>query len=150
MEHKQDLEEIMHFEHIQRYIGTMRPVFNRRALFSDTTEEYLSPSEPEAYDKVTIRFRTAKNNVDWVRLICRGEKVMMRKVETKGSFDYYACELQLKGEKLTYYFEIRSGRFIGYYDTRGLVQEANEYYNLVILTGFKTPAWAKGAVMYQI
>ena len=38
----------------------------------------------------------------------------------------------------------------GFYDTRGLAHEKNEYYNFVILPGFKTPKWAKGAVIYQI
>ena len=39
----------------------------------------------------------------------------------------------------------------GFYDTRGVVQgRATTYYNFVIIPGFKTPEWAKGAVMYQI
>lgn len=33
---------------------------------------------------------------------------------------------------------------------RGLVQEVNEYYDFIIIPGFHTPDWAKGAVMYQI
>ena len=33
---------------------------------------------------------------------------------------------------------------------RGIVRDANEYYDFVIFPGFKTPEWAKGAVMYQI
>ncbi|MGN0424140.1 MAG: glycoside hydrolase family 13 protein [Acetatifactor sp.] len=128
----------------------MRPVFNRRALFSDTTGDFLIPPEPEANSTVTIRFRTAKNNVDRCVLVNRGEKYVMNKVEVTKHFDYYACDLQLGSEKETYYFEIQSGFLKGYYDTRGLVTEVNEYYNFVILPGFRTPDWAKGAVMYQI
>ncbi len=128
----------------------MRPVFNRRALFSDTTKEYVIPAEPSAYDIVTIRFRTAKNNVDCVFLVCKGEKLLMAKVEADENFDYYAYELQLDNEKVSYYFEVHTGRVVGYYDTRGLVLEVNEYYDFVIIPGFKTPDWAKGAVMYQI
>ena len=144
------LDEIAQLEKVQRYITNMRPVFNRRALFSDTTGEYIDPAEPEAYDKVTIRFRTARNNVDQVLLVYQGNKYMMELTESDTMFDFYAYELQLGEEKATYYFEVRSGALVGYYNARGLVQEVNEYYNFVILPGFKTPEWAKGAVMYQI
>ncbi len=147
---EEKLEKIMKLENIQQYISNMRPVFNKRALFSDTTEDYLSPAEPEAYDKVKIRFRTATNNVDQVLLVCRGRKYVMDLESSDKQFDYYVYELQLGEEKVSYYFEVRSGSLAGYYNTRGLVQEVNEYYNFVILPGFKTPAWAKGAVMYQI
>ena len=32
----------------QQYIVEMRPVFDRKALFSDMTEEYVCPPEPSA------------------------------------------------------------------------------------------------------
>lgn len=150
MEEKKDLNNAWSLENCQRYIATMRPVFNRRALFTDTTDNYLIPAEPEIGQTVTIRFRTAKNNVDYVILVCRGEQHIMKKAESDKHFDYYATELQLGSEKLTYYFEICSGRLRAFFDTRGLVQEVSEYYSYVILPGFKTPGWAKGAVIYQI
>ncbi len=134
----------------QQYIASMRPVFNRRALFTDTTEDYVTPMEPSPYDLVTIRFRTAKNNVDRVFLVHQGQRELMTKVESNGEFDFYAFELQLNNEKTTYHFVIQTGKIESYFDVRGLVQEANEYYDFVILPGFKTPNWAKGAVMYQI
>lgn len=150
VEERLDLLKIKHLENNRQYIATMRPVFNRRALFSDTTGDFLIPPEPEANSTVTVRFRTAKNNVDRCVLVNRGEKYVMNKVEATKHFDYYAFDLQLGTEKETYYFEIQSGFLKGYYDTRGLVTEVNEYYNFVILPGFRTPDWAKGAVMYQI
>lgn len=150
MEENLDIEKLRLLENNRQYIANMRPVFNRRALFSDTTGEYLIPPEPEAYEKVKIRFRTAKNNVDRVLLLCKGEKHLMTKTESDKHFDFYSCELQLGKEKVTYCFEIESGRLKGYFDTRGMSHEPNEYYNFEILPGFKTPDWAKGAVMYQI
>ena len=150
MEERIDLEKAKHLENNRLYIDTMRPVFNKRALFTDTTEDYLSPAEPEPFEKVTVRFRTARNNVDRVLLVCNGEKYVMPKVESDKHFDYYAYEVQLDDKKFTYYYEIQSGRLTCYYDTRGVVLEPSEYYNLVVLPGFKTPDWAKGAVMYQI
>ncbi len=145
-----DMDEIHRIEYNRRYIATMRPVFNRRALFSDTTDEYLSPAEPAAYDIVTIRFRTARNNVDRVFFVCRDGKYLMDKTESAEEFDYYSIEWQLDDKKLTYYFEVQTGSITANYDVRGLVQEKNEYYEFVVIPGFKTPKWAKGAVIYQI
>ena len=41
-----------------QYIIWMRPVFRTDALFSDETENYVSPMEPKCGETVTIRFRT--------------------------------------------------------------------------------------------
>ncbi len=152
MDEKMEFEKIKQLEHNCQYIANMRPVFNRRALFTDTTGEYISPEEPKPYEWVTIRFRTAKNNVDRVVLVCRDECYVMGKVESDRNFDYYAQAVQLTDKKLTYHFEVQTGRLKGCYDTRGLVQvqEKNEYYDFAIIPGFETPQWAKGAVMYQI
>ncbi|MBO5166489.1 MAG: alpha-glycosidase [Lachnospiraceae bacterium] len=137
-------------EQNQYYIASMRPVLDRRALFSDTTEEYVIPNEPSPYDEITIRFRTGVNNIDRVYLVCKGEKLLMLKESSDKVFDYYVINVQLDNEKLHYHFEVKVGKIVGFYDVRGLCHEANEYYDFVIIPGFKTPAWAKGAVMYQI
>ena len=150
MDEKLDLEQIKQLENNCQYIANMRPVFNRRALYSDTTSNYISPEEPAPYDRVTIRFRTAKNNVDRVVLVTKDEKYVMSKVESDKHFDYYAQVVQIGEEKLTYHFEAHTGRLTGYFDARGLATEVNEYYDFVIIPGFRTPSWAKGAVMYQI
>lgn len=146
----------MDFDHLSKpeqndqYISNMRPVINTSALFSDTTADYVSPAEPRAYDKVTIRFRTAKNNVDRVFLVTKGQSYLMTKESSDENFDFYSYTLQLENEKITYHFEIVCGKITGYYDVRGFVREPMEHYNIVIIPGFKTPDWAKGAVMYQI
>lgn len=137
-------------EQSQVYIASMRPVLDRRALFSDTSEEYVIPCEPSPYEEITIRFRTGVNNIDRVYLVCRGEKNLMLKESSDSVFDYYATTIQLDNEKISYHFEIKVGKIIAYYDARGLSHEVNEYYDFVVIPGFKTPKWAKGAVMYQI
>ena len=150
MDEKLNLEKIRQLENNCQYIANMRPVFNRRALYTDATGDYVIPEEPMPYDRVTIRFRTAKNNVDRVVMVCRGENYVMSKVESDKHFDYYAQVIQLDDKKLSYHFEVQLGKLMGYYDTRGLAHELNEYYDFVIIPGFRTPSWAKGAVMYQI
>lgn len=137
-------------ENNRKYIANMRPVFNKRAVFSDTSKWYVTPAEPKPYEEVKIHLRTAKDNVDLVYLVCNKEKIYMDKERTEGRFDYYVASYQLSGEKITYYFELHIGQLIGYYDTRGIVREITEYYHFAIIPGFHTPEWAKGAVMYQI
>ena len=135
---------------INQYIVAMRPVFNKKALFSDTTENYISPAEPNAYSDVTIRFRSAKNNIDKVFFVNKGEKYLMFKVESDEYFDYYSHTEQLDNVKLSYFFEIHAGKISCFFDTRGVVKDIEPYYNFQIIPGFKTPDWAKGAVFYQI
>lgn len=137
-------------EQNQLYIASMRPVLNRRALFSDTTEEYVTPSEPNPYDEITIRFRTGKNNIDRVFLRYKDERLLMLKEKSEDIFDFYTISLQLDNEKVSYCFEINVGKIVGFFDMSGLNLEMNEYYNFIVIPGFKTPSWAKGAVIYQI
>ncbi len=145
-----DMKFLRTAEQNQLYIASMRPVLNRRALFSDTTEEYVTPCEPNPYDEITIRFRTGKNNIDRVFLRHKGERLLMLKERSDDIFDFYTINLQLENEKVSYCFEINVGKIVGFFDVSGLSQEMNDYYNFVVIPGFKTPSWAKGAVIYQI
>ena len=145
-----DINQFQRAEKNQQYIAGMRPVFNRKALFSDMTEDYVCPPEPSAYGEVVIHFRSARNNVDRVYFICKGEKHIMIKTESDKYFDYYSHSVQLENEKLTYYFQVETGKVSCYYDTRGVCKDVNEYYHFQLIPGFKTPEWAKGAVFYQI
>lgn len=133
-----------------QYISSMRPVLSKRALFSDTTENFITPAEPAPYSEVTIRFRSKKNNLDRVFFVCRGQKNLMFKTGSDSLFDYYEYRVQLDNEKITYYFEIQQGKIKCFFDTRGVVRQPEEHYYFIIIPGFSTPGWAKGAVMYQI
>ncbi|MDE7284456.1 MAG: glycoside hydrolase family 13 protein [Lachnospiraceae bacterium] len=145
-----DINQFYKAEQNYQYIAAMRPVFNRKALFSDTTENFISPAEPSAYDELTIRFRSAKNNIDRVFFVNKGEKHIMLKAESDEFFDYYSHKEQLENEKLSYYFEIKAGKISCFYDTRGVVKDVDPHYHFQVVPGFKTPSWAKGAVFYQI
>ena len=74
----------------------------------------------------------------------------MEKAETKGEFDYYTIDWKLNEEAFSYCFEIWDGERVCYYNQCGTAGEIVEFYNFVIVPGFSTPDWAKGAVMYQI
>lgn len=145
-----DFGRFLKAEQNQKYITNMRPVLNKKALFSDMTEEYVIPQEPDAYETVRIRFRSARNNVDWVFLILNHEKHLMTKCETDQQFDYYEFVYQLEDKRIGYYFEVCTGKVNCFYDSRGVVRDAQDYYQFTLTPGLKVPAWAKGAVMYQI
>lgn len=137
-------------EKISMYINNMIPAFEKRALFSDGTKLFRNPAEPMPGDDVSIRFRTAKENVDTVCLIWNGSRIIMNKKESDKRFDYYETVVKVGEDKVDYYFEITTGRFVCYYNKKGVSNEVQDWYNFNIMPGFKTPSWAKGAVMYQI
>ena len=123
---------------------------NKTALFCDGTEGYVYPPEPKESELMTFRFRTAKDDVDRVGLVTSADTYVMEKECTQGEFDYYTFETRLGEEPFRYCFEVQSGTEKYYYGRCGISREILEYYNFVVVPGFSTPDWAKGAVMYQI
>ena len=123
---------------------------NKAALFCDGTEGYVYPPEPKESELVTFRFRTAKDDADRVGLVTSADTYVMEKECTQGEFDYYTFETRLGEEPFRYCFEVQSGTEKYYYGRCGISREILEYYNFVVVPGFSTPDWAKGAVMYQI
>lgn len=135
---------------IQQYIMLMRPLLRKEALFSDGTSDYRQPAEPEPGEEVTLRFRTAKDNVDIIWLCTEKERFKMKKTETEGEFDYYEVKVRVGEEPFRYYFEIATGLLHVFYDRCGVSREVRGQYLFAILPGFSTPEWSKGAIMYQI
>ena len=133
-----------------QYILNMRSVLNKNAFFSDGTEYYRTPAEPREGDKVTIRFRTQRNNVDAVYLVCDGKHIEMEVTETAKGFDYYSARITMGSKVSRYHFEIIYGSLTCYYNTQGVRMEYEERMDFEIYPGYETPDWAKGAVMYQI
>lgn len=121
-----------------------------QGLHSDETQVFHSPLEPKAGDIVTLRFRTAKDDVDEVTLICRDQRIPLEKETSTEVFDYYKTEIIAEDEIIRYYFEVRKGEETVIYNRRGAFCDTREQYQFAIVPGFQTPDWAKGAVMYQI
>ena len=74
-----------------RFITNYKPVLNRRALFSDYSEDYIIPLEPNAYGVVTIKLRSVRNNIDYAKLVCNGENILMEITESTEEFDFYSA-----------------------------------------------------------
>ncbi len=132
------------------YMCNARPILKMRALFSDTTSNYRYPEECEPGDKVHIRLRTGRFNVDKAYIYINNVEYLMEKVDNDVLFDYYEVETEVGSSVLYYYFKVVSAGACCYYNQIGAARELNPYYNFQFMPGFKVPKWAKGAVMYQI
>ena len=129
------------------------------AIFSDETELFRSPSEPDPWDTVRIRLRVAKGEVE--RAIVVGESLrggaLMELVRSDDVFDYYEAAIVCGEREVLYRFliESRKGLVIAY-DKAGarISEEKDSKFNtgnaFRFIPGFHVPAWAKGAVQYQI
>lgn len=123
---------------------------NIDALFCDGTGNYVIPPEPKKNEKIRLRFRTAKDDVDQVFLLVGEQSYEMEKKETRGIFDYYEMEWQLGEKEFHYGFQVSKGGEVKYFNRCGVSGNREEFYSFMITPGFSTPDWAKGAVMYQI
>ena len=133
-----------------RYVSLMRPLFRKRAVFSDESRFYRTPYEPKSGENVTIRLRTLKNNADVVYLVSGSRRWKMTRAKTEGSFDYYEVSIPVGDETIFYYFEIRLDDLVFHYTKQGVDDDLAQRNLFRIVPGFTTPDWAHGAVMYQI
>ncbi|MCL1986697.1 MAG: glycoside hydrolase family 13 protein [Firmicutes bacterium] len=123
---------------------------NMDAIFSDETKQYVEPYDPDSGEVVTFTLRTAKNNVDSALFHTSRKTFPMSKIKSDGLFDYYAAKYRLGKEVLRYYFSVDKNGSRYFYNKNGLHSNVNEDFNFKIVPGFRTPDWAKGAIMYQI
>lgn len=124
---------------------------NHQALFFGCTEDFLIPTEPEAGETVRIRFRTAKGNVTAVyyREEDSKKEFLMTLQSSDGLFDYYEYQVIMPASLLRYAFRVEKDGESCFYDRLG-PQSSLTGHPFMITPGFHTPAWAKGAVIYQI
>ena len=124
--------------------------FHKKALYTDMTQNYLTPVEPMPHSRVKVRFRTGRGNVDRVTICYNGQKVIMRKDSFDDMFDYYAYHIRLTDEPIYYHFEVEAEDESCYYNRLGISKSEEARYDFILVPGFATPDWAKGAVVYQI
>lgn len=68
---------------------------DRMAIFSDGTAGFVSPCEPDPYDRVTVRCRVGKNQADSVTAVIEDVPYEMKRVEQTKYFDFYAVSFLL-------------------------------------------------------
>ena len=126
------------------------------AFFSDETELFRSPCEPEPGHAVTVRIRVPQTSGLRVRLVTDIQPEIIDMKWIPGSmFDMYEAEIFCGKSPVSYYFlvEHEGARYI--YRKNGLTPATREelrdpQFDFRFTPGFHTPAWARGAVQYQI
>ncbi len=123
---------------------------NREAIFCDETEDYRIPLEPMPGDVVRFRLRAARGDSLTVRLATSGGEHRLELAESAGMFDYYETSFVVGEEPFCYWFVIEDGSESAEYNRLGFRGRRDESSLFRVIPGKKTPAWAEGAVMYQI
>jgi alpha-glucosidase len=132
------------------YFDTRQPVLDENAIFSDATKNFRIPSEPDVKESTKVRIRTAKDNIDEVFLCFVDTRIPLSIEYSDELFDYYYGIIPPTSTEVEYFFELNVGNLKCYYNKKGISREPDSFYNFKIIPGFKTPDWAKGAIMYQI
>ena len=144
------IKKLGYVERLMVYSKTLMEKLDLKAIFSDETENFRSPSEPSDKDFVTVTIRTGKNNADNVYIIYDDKKIKMEYSHSKCDFDYYKYVFEPETTTKTYYFEIEKNGMSVHYNKLGVSDDINPQWNFSIIRNFTTPEWSKGAVMYQI
>src|SRR5579872_5421356 len=127
-------------------------------LFADQGTLYDSRPEPTAMTPVTLTLRTCKEditNAD-IKYYDTADSSFhwsaMRRVSSDptGRFDYWQGTVPASGSQKHYRFEIRDGSATAWLNAAGITSREPSSGDFFIIPGFKTPAWMKNGVMYQI
>ena len=119
----------------------------KEALFHDGSSQFCKYNEKS--DTYTFILRTTIGAVSQAFMAIDGYEMRMSHMDTKGRFDYYAINLALGTKMIKYHFRT-VGQYRLYYNVFGASEHFSEEWEFEFTPGFKTPDWAKGAVMYQI
>lgn len=119
----------------------------KEALFHDGSSQFCKYNEKS--DTYTFILRTTIGAVNQAFMAIDGYEMRMSHMDTKGRFDYYAINLALGTKMIKYHFRT-VGQCQLYYNVFGVSEHFSEEWEFEFTPGFKTPDWAKGAVMYQI
>lgn len=123
---------------------------NRPAIFSSGTAAYVEPMEPDINEDVILRCRTGRDDADAVYVVTDEENIRMTKESSSEKFDYYCAKIHLGTKSFAYHFLVQKGDEKVYFNKRGDVDDPEPQFAYCIFPGYKTPDWAKGAVIYQI
>ncbi len=128
-------------------------MINRKAIFSDETEFYKTPYEPQAGDRVSLKIRTLANDALKVYAVINGKSRSMTKLPSErgqGTFDLYSVSFKCTAKPVSYHFVVCDDDDAVAYNRLGCVENAQSEYDFSFVPGFKVPDWAKGTVYYQI
>ena len=129
------------------------------AVYSDESPLFRFPCEPDPGESFTVRIRVAKDSASRVLVFFDSFSVgvLMAKARSDAFFDYYETSMVCNRSEIIYRFLIETveGVLIAYDKVGPRIMDVrcpdfNPVYAFRIIPGFHVPAWAKGAVQYQI
>jgi len=125
--------------------------FSKDAIFTDETQQFVTPYDPNPGDSVEFKFRVAKDDTCKVRLhICGHHALTMTKTSNDELFDYFTTHTIAPKESMRYYYSVEWDRQTFFYNKRGLSPDLDGHYHFRLVPGLNMPLWSKGAIMYQI
>ena len=126
-------------------------------FFSDETELFRSPVQPEAGDFITVRIRGPKSCEQYNIALCVDDnlKIQMEVNQSTECYDIYEAGFVCTDNITAYHFEIEIGSNVYLYQKDGIKERHNredidKIFDFRFTPGFSVPSWAKGAVQYQI
>ena len=130
----------------------MHPLLS--SMFSDETEAFRSPAEPEPGDTVHIRFRAARV-VDSVTLVTDDSERPMKLHRSNYYFKWFEAPLVCGDRQTAYHFRVScAGHTILYLKDGARFSvfgaAVPDELRFRFTPGFHPPKWAQGAVQYQI
>ncbi len=128
------------------------------SIYSDGTLGFVSDTNPEAGDEITVRlrlFEAACIDKIFLRRIRNGaeEYIEMNREKSAMGLAYYTAKVDINEPVIRYYFVISCGDIIYFYTQAGVTTFVpDEKSDFVILSkaAYRQPSWVKGAVFYQI
>ena len=126
-----------------------------RALYSDESESFRSPSFPNMGERVTVRLRVEKGlGLEPSLIVGAGRSsVQMKCVRSDSLFDWYEAQIVCGMEPITYRFLVRGARRDIVYQRDGghwADEVSSSKRDFRIDPGSSVPQWAQGALQYQI
>ena len=133
-----------------------------REIFHDQGPMFDSNPEPAANSAVTLTLRVCYHDITSANIVYYNHAtgavtwvpMSWASTDPTGQFDYWQGTIgDVGSSELQYWFQINDGTATAWYNAAGVSStepaSANAD-NFYIIPGFKTPAWMKNGVMYEI
>lgn len=145
-------------------IAPQCPNIDGEAIFHDQSPVYCSPLEPQPGDTLTLRLRARAGDLTaatvrvWDTGLnggAGGEVLIPMWVEAQvgpqGSFDLWRADLAVGSDTLWYRFKLEDQGCEDWYQVTGTIDQPTlAIRDFQVRPGFEGPAWARGAVGYQV
>jgi alpha-glucosidase len=127
-------------------------------LFSDQGAMFDSNPEPAATQAVTVTLRARHGNLTGAKIKYYDSAdsafhyvpMSVTSADPTGVFDYWQGTIPAGAAQKHYRFEAIDGSQTMWYDAEGASASEPSSGDFFVIPGFKTPAWMKNGVLYQI